>query len=296
MAGTVMASGSGTGLLARHAPERRVLSMVGSDALSVLQDVLTNDVQPLEKGDPARTVYAALLTPQGKYLFDFFLLSDGDGGLLIDAGAARAAALGKRLGMYCLRRDARVAGELSMATGQLMPADPAGPLPTLPTLPDGARAVPDPRSAGLGWRLYAADTATLESAFEAVGSTPLDDAGWAARRVALAVPETDTELLAEETFPLEAGLDTLAGIDFRKGCYVGQEVTARMRHKTELKKRLVRVQVTGAAPAGTPLTTAEGKPAGTLFTQAGGIALAHLRLDRAVGPLTAGDATVTYVP
>ncbi|MEL6481844.1 MAG: folate-binding protein, partial [Pseudomonadota bacterium] len=81
-----MTSGSGTGLLARHAPERQVLSMVGGDALSVLQDVVTNDVQPLASGEQGQAVYAALLTPQGKYLFDFFLLSDGDDGLLIDAG------------------------------------------------------------------------------------------------------------------------------------------------------------------------------------------------------------------
>ncbi|MEL6575651.1 MAG: folate-binding protein [Pseudomonadota bacterium] len=291
-----MTSGSGTGLLARHAPERRVLSMVGGDALSVLQDVVTNDVQPLASGEQRQAVYAALLTPQGKYLFDFFLLSDGSGGLLIDAGAARAAALVKRIGMYCLRRDARVSGEAALVAGQLLPADPAGPLPGLPTLPDDVRAVPDPRAAGLGWRLYAPDRTALDGVLEAAGAVPLDDAGWAARRVALAVPETDTELLAEETFPLEAGLDTLAGVDFRKGCYVGQEVTARMRHKTELKKRLVRVHVSGEAPAGTPLTTAEGKPAGTLFTQAGGTALAHVRLDRATGPLKAGDATVTYDP
>ncbi|MEL6211426.1 MAG: tRNA-modifying protein YgfZ [Pseudomonadota bacterium] len=91
---------------------------------------------------------------------------------------------------------------------------------------------------------------------------------------------------------LEAGFDRLNGVDFRKGCYVGQEVTARMRHKTELKKRLLAVRVEGSAPAGTPVTTEAGKPAGTLFTQAGGRGLAHLRLDRAKGPLMAGEASV----
>ncbi|MEL6766794.1 MAG: folate-binding protein [Pseudomonadota bacterium] len=291
-----MATDSTAELLARHAPERRVLRMTGGDALSVLQDVVTNDVHPLSDGDQSRAVYAALLTPQGKYLFDFFLVADGDGGLLIDAGAARAAALAKRIGMYCLRRDARVEGVTDMTVGQILPAEPAGPPPALANLPEDVRAVADPRAGGLGWRLYAPDVAMLDTTFDAFGAAPLPDAGWAARRVALEVPETDMELVAEDTFPLEAGLDTLSGVDFRKGCYVGQEVTARMRHKTTLKKRLVQVRVVGTAPPGTPLTTPEGKPAGTLFTQAGGRALAHLRLDRAVGPLTAGDATVTYEP
>ncbi|MEM7566698.1 MAG: folate-binding protein [Pseudomonadota bacterium] len=299
-------------LLGRAAPERAVVAMAGGDALSVLQDVVTNDVGPV-MADPTRVVYAALLTPQGKYLFDFFVLQGPAGeGLLIDVAAERAAALAKRIGMYCLRRDARVVGETGLAVGQIMPAAlrdrpgqegtdaslpealPAELPAALPgTLPDGLRAIRDPRHPALGWRLYAPDAATLEAGLAASGADTLDAEALAARRIALGVPESGVELVPEETFPLEAGLDVLSGIDFRKGCYVGQEVTARMRHKTVLRKRLVRVSVTGAAPSGTPVTTAEGKPAGTLFTQAGGAALAHLRLDRAEGPLRAGEAEVT---
>jgi tRNA-modifying protein YgfZ len=99
------------------------------------------------------------------------------------------------------------------------------------------------------------------------------------------------ELVPDETYILEAGFERLHGVDFRKGCYVGQEVTARMKHKTELRKGLVQVRVEGEAPVGTEIL-ADGKPAGTLYTQSGGLGIAHLRLDRAGGTMQAGDARV----
>ncbi len=111
------------------------------------------------------------------------------------------------------------------------------------------------------------------------------------------VPASGIELVPDETYILEAGFEALNGVDFRKGYYVGQEVTARMRHKTVLKKRLVQVRVEGDAAPGTPVTTPMtdgGKPAGTLFSQSGGRGLAHLRLDRAEGVLEAGAAKVIY--
>ncbi|MGF1552874.1 MAG: YgfZ/GcvT domain-containing protein [Paracoccaceae bacterium] len=266
---------------------RGVFAMAGADLRAVLQDVVTADLAPLA---PRRAVYAALLTPQGKYLFDFFLLDGApfgrDGEVLVDVAADRAADLARRLRMYCVRRDARLVGDTGLGVGLLW-SDDAG---TPPPAPDGAVALADPRHPALGLRVYAADPAAALA-----GATPAGTQDYAARRVALGVPETGVELVAEDTFPLEAGLDRLGAVDFRKGCYVGQEVTARMRHKTTLKKRLVRVAVEGAAAPGTPIETAEGKPAGTLYSQAGGTALAHLRLDRATGPLTAGDARVTGV-
>ena len=110
-------------------------------------------------------------------------------------------------------------------------------------------------------------------------------------RVAHLIPETLIELIPDETYILEAGFERLNGVDFRKGCYVGQEVTARMKHKTELRKGLALVDITGAAPPGTPIT-ADGKEAGMLFTRSGDRAIAHLRFDRADGPLRAGAADV----
>jgi folate-binding protein YgfZ len=245
---------------AERCSDRTVLRITGEDRQEFLQGLVSNDVGRLAKG----LVYAALLSPQGKYLADFFLVPAGDA-ILLDVKTDLAAGLGQRLTMYRLR--AKVA---------IDPAD----LPVYRGLGDPPPgAYPDPRDASLGWRFYgemAADPVTID---------------WDALRVAAGVPETGIELIPNETFILEAGFERLAGVDFRKGCYVGQEVTARMKHKTELRKGLVRVLVEGSAPAGT-LIEAAGKPVGTLYTQAQGRGLAHLRLDRADGAMQAGDCTV----
>lgn len=240
---------------------RHVLRITGSDRHRFLNDLVTNDLKGLDQG----LVYAALLTPQGKYLFDFFLSADGDS-ILLDVDAGRAAALIQRLSMYKLRADVGIADAgMSVHRG-------------LGTLPDGALA--DPRHGALGWRMY--------------GEMPqVDDAvDWDALRVQHCVPLTDVELIADGSFILECSFERLHGVDFRKGCYVGQEVTARMKHKTELRKGLVTVNVAGAAPVGTELTC-EGKAVGTLYTQADGQGIAYLRFDRVKGEMQAGDAQVT---
>ncbi len=262
--------------------ERAVLRMAGADVRDVLQNVVTNDIGRVT---PGRAVYAALLTPQGKYLFDFLLVEGPDGALLIDTAADRAEALAQRLRIYCMRRDARLTGEAGLGVA-LAWGDTAAP--------EGELVVPDPRAAALGWRIYAADP---EAALAATGAMAADRAAYDALRIAHMVPASGIELVPDETYILEAGFEALNGVDFRKGCYVGQEVTARMHHKTELKKRLVRVRVEGEAAPGTKVTTpmtAGGKPAGTLFSQSGGQGLAHLRLDRAEGVLEAGAARVIY--
>ena len=130
----------------------------------------------------------------------------------------------------------------------------------------------------MGWRSYGAS-----------GGSPGID--WDAIRVAYCIPETGIELLPDDSYLLETGFERLHGVDFRKGCYVGQEVTARMKHKAELRKGLVRVGITGMAPVGTPILSGD-KPSGTLFTQSGDQALAFLRFDRLDGPLTADTAQI----
>ena len=189
--------------------------------------------------------------------------------LLLDVDARLADDLLRRLSMYKLR------AAVELAPAELQVTRGTGPAP------DGA--IPDPRHPALGWRLY--------------GATEGDDGtDWDAIRVAHAIPESLVELIPNETFILEAGFERLHGVDFRKGCYVGQEVTARMKHKTELRKGLVTVAIDGEAPVGTPILMADGREAGTLFTQSGGRAIAHLRFDRMDGPLTAAEATVTALP
>jgi folate-binding protein YgfZ len=257
--------------------ERTVLRMAGADVRDVLQNVVTNDLDRLA---PGRAVYAALLTPQGKYLFDFLLIEDPDGAILIDCATDRAEALAQRLRMYCMRRDARLTGNTGLGVA-LVWGEGA---------PDGPLVIPDPRAGALGWRIYTADP---EAAIAENCAVSADRAAYDALRIAHLIPASGIELVPDETYILEAGFEALNGVDFRKGCYVGQEVTARMKHKAVLKKRLVRVRVEGIAAPGTPVT-ADGKPAGTLFSQSGGQGLAHLRLDRAQGVLEAGPARVIY--
>jgi folate-binding protein YgfZ len=244
-------------------PSRTVWALTGKDALAFLQGLVTNDLRPLETGPGI--VWAALLTPQGKYLADFFVVRTHDGTLLIDIATALAPATLRRLSLYRLRADVQIApAPLHVRRG-------------LGLLPDGA--LPDPRHPALGWRAWTG----------APGQAPAID--WDSIRVEHLIPESGIELIPDDSYILEHGFERLHGVDFRKGCYVGQEVTARMKHKTELRKGLVRVATSGTAPVGTPVTAA-GKPAGTLFTQSGGQAIAYLRLDRCDPPLLAGSATL----
>lgn len=239
---------------------RRILRLTGADTDEFLQGLITNDIAGLDRG----LVYAALLSPQGKFIADFFLARDG-GDVLLDVAEPLADDLTRRLGMYRLRADVAIA--------------PAGLSRQRGTGPAPAGALPDPRHPDMGWRAYSAAPETD------------DGSDWDAIRVAHCIPETGIEL-GPDSYILEAGFERLNGVDFKKGCYVGQEVTARMKHKTALRKGLAVVGVSGGAPPGTAITAA-GKPAGTLFTQSGGRAIAYLRFDR-VGPeMRAGAAVVT---
>ena len=246
------------------APERAVLRITGPDRTGFLQGLVSNDMSRLAAQG---IVYAAMLTPQGKYLADFFLVAEDDA-VLLDVAAPLAEDLARRLTLYKLRAKVEISpAELAVTRG-------IGPAPK--------GALNDPRHPDMGWRLYGA---ALEQG-EAVD--------WDALRVEAMVPETGIELIPGESYILEQGFARLAGVDFRKGCYVGQEVTARMHHKTELRRGLVRVRIEGQAPVGSEISSADGKPAGTLFTQAGGRALAWLRHDRAEGPMRAGAAVLHW--
>jgi hypothetical protein len=260
-----MADANATGLAAA---DRAALRVGGAGARAFLQGLVTNDVGRLDAG----LVYAALLTPQGKYLFDFFLAADGED-VLVDVAADRAAALAQRLATYRLRAPVTIGPAGREVAVGLGPA------------PDGALA--DPRHPALGWRAYPADAAAFVA-----GMAPLDPARLVALRVEHGVPETGVELIPDDSYVLEMDFERLNGVDFRKGCYVGQEVTARMKHKTELRKGLARVEVEGPAPSPGTEIVADGKPAGALHTVVGGRGLAYLRFDRAVGAMRAGETTV----
>ena len=247
--------------------DRKILEIGGADRVDFLQGLVSNDVAGLERGG---LVYAALLTPQGKYLADFFLVPLGDR-IGLDVAAELVPGLLRRLMMYKLRADVTLAeSDLSVGRG-------------LGEMPEGAFA--DPRHPSLGWRHYEVD------------AQDVGDVDWDALRVAALVPDYGTELRADDSYILEHRFEALNGVDFRKGCYVGQEVTARMKHKTELKKGLARFRVLDGTPeAGAELLTEAGKPAGRLGTVAGGHALGWVRFDRATGVLRAGDAALERDP
>ena len=243
-----------------EATDRALLKLIGADAKSFLQDLVTNDV------DQSGLVYAALLSPQGKYLFDFFVLHEGDAWVL-ECAKAQQEGLLQRLSMYRLRADVAIERD-DRKVFQLWDTD---------------LGLPDPRDTALGNRLYASVAPDFE----------LSDQ-WDALRVSHLIPEAGRELVSDESFILECGFERLNGVDFKKGCYVGQEVTARMKHKTELRKGLARVQVAGPVEEGAELVS-DGKTAGRVHTVAGDQAIAYVRFDRAKGELTAGDTKVTLV-
>jgi len=241
---------------------RTVIAITGSDSEKFLQDLISNDVTRAK----TELVYAALLSAKGKYLFDFFLTTDSNG-FLLDIATDQAPKLAQRLNMYKLRADVAVSGTditVGRGTGQA-----------------STGALVDPRHDALGWRQYGP---------ESVQSPTID---WDAIRVAHCIPEAGIELITDNTYILEAGFERLSGVDFRKGCYVGQEVTARMKHKTELRKGFATVEIDGSAPIGTDII-ANGKVAGQIFTQSESQAIAYLRFDRADDNMTAGDAKIRY--
>lgn len=225
---------------------RTVLAITGTDRIDFLQGLITNDVTRAKDG----IIYAALLTPQGKYIADFFVIGHDDS-LLIDVDSTIAAQLFQRLSMYRLRADVQIT-ETPLIVSRGTSTAPQG-------------ALPDPRHDALGWRHYGDNDIS-------------DDSDWDALRVTHLIPQTGIEL-TPDTYILEANFEALHGVDFKKGCFVGQEIVARMKHKTELKKGLVRVQITGDAQSGEPITANE-KPSGTLHTVHGNTGIAYLRFDR----------------
>ena len=259
--------------------DRGVVAVTGPEAASFLNGLLTSDVAALS---PGRAGYAALLTPQGKILFDFLALATEDG-FLLDVPAALAADLAKRLRFYKLRARVEI-------------ADRSGDLGVLVLWGDAAdagvgRAFDDPRLPGLGRRVIAG-AAERAAALAAPGPVRAAASDWHAHRIGLAVPEGGLDFAYGDAFPHDADMDDLGGVDFGKGCYVGQEVVSRMKHRGTARRRVLPVAaVSGAVlpPAGTEIA-AGGRAVGTMGSSAGGRGLALVRIDRVRDALDAGLA------
>jgi tRNA-modifying protein YgfZ len=262
--------------------DRAVLRVSGPAAHGFLQGLITNDI---DKAKPGGAIHAGLLTPQGKILFDFFVVPAADG-FLLEIAKAKAGELAQRLGFYKLRAQVEIAEDPSFAVAAAWGAPPR--------LPDGAIAYADPRLSALGLRILLQAEADARN----LGCTIAAEDEYHAHRIALGVPEGGRDYAFGDAFPHEAMFDRLAGVDFDKGCFIGQEVVSRMEHRGIARKRIVGVEGEGPLPPSGTEITAGGAPVGTLGSVSEHSGLALLRLDRAEEakaaglPLRAGEVTV----
>ena len=237
------------------------MAVRGPDARGFLQGLLTQDVETLAAGEWR---YGALLTPQGRLLFELFLIGQPDA-VLLEVASRERHALVQRLSLYRLR--AKV--EIEAAEGASFALWNAA------VAPPGWAA--DPRLPDLGWRAAGLEPPPAPGAVEA------DEDDYDAHRLALGVADAGRDVLAENTYPIEAHLDRLNGVDFKKGCFVGQETTSRMKRRGQVRSRLLPLAVEGLAPAPGTEVLAGSLRAGEVVGGRDGRCLALLRLDRIAG-------------
>jgi hypothetical protein len=270
-------------------PDRGVVKVSGNDARDFLNGLVTTDMTRLQ---PGLGRFGALLTPQGKIIVDFLITEappGHGGGFLIDCPKALAQALADKLGFYRLRAKVTIEN-LSDSLGVLAAWDGGSPLK-----PD--LAFTDPRNSELGLRvLLPAEMA--QKAADLLGAKVVDPSLYEAHRVALGVPRGGLDFIYSDAFPHETNMDRLSGVDFDKGCYIGQEVVSRMQHRGTARTRTVRILLDGPAPEAGSAILAGDKPVGTMGSAADRRGLALIRTDRvsealAAGmPLTAGGLTI----
>ena len=283
-------------------PERAILRLEGEEVRSFLQGLITNDV---DRVSPERAVYAALLSPQGKYLFDFFLVQQGEA-LLLDCEAARAAELLKRLTLYRLRAKVEIT-DVSDSLAVAAVFDDKDILDTL-GLPDEAGAARaegavsfyvDPRLTDAGVRAIL-PRKRAEGFFEALGFVQAADGAYDEHRLSLGLPDGSRDLVVDKAIMVESNFEELNGVDFKKGCYVGQELTARTKYRGLVRRRLLAVEIDGPLPEPGTQVLLDGKDAGTVRSGHGQRAMALLRLEALAraddqGALTAGEARLRPV-
>jgi folate-binding protein YgfZ len=250
-----------------HLPDRAVLAVTGADRVPFLNGLVSNDVA---EAAPGRAVWAALLTAQGKWLADFFILAEAER-LLLDCEAAQAPMLAQRLARYRLRAD------VAIAATELRVSAAWGGAPDVPH----AVTARDPRLDAAGWRVLSAAPVAANA----------DAAAWDRHRLALGLPDGSRDMEAEKTILLEAGFDELHGVSWTKGCYMGQELTARTRYRGLVKRRLLTVRGPAPLPApGTPIADTTGREVGDMRSSRDGAGLASLRLDSLSAALLCGGA------
>jgi folate-binding protein YgfZ len=261
-------------------PDRGAVKVAGDDARKFLNGLITSDIA---KMTPARPGFAALLTPQGKIIVDFILAEAPPadrGGFFLDCPRALAPALVQRLNFYKLRAKV-VVENLSDSLGVLAAWD-GEPAAT----PDLAFA--DPRTPTLGWRILIPEDLKQKLA-ELIGADLVDSSAYEAHRIATGVPRGGLDFMYGDAFPHETNMDRLSGVDFDKGCYVGQEVVSRMQHRGTARTRTVKIILDGPAPEAGATILAGDKQVGTIGSTAGEKGLALVRIDRVADALDAGQ-------
>jgi folate-binding protein YgfZ len=276
-------SGKSKGMKAALLPDRGVVKVDGAGARKFLDGLVTAD---LDKVTPDAARYGALLTPQGKIIADFIVaeVAPEDGsGLFLDCPRVLSTNLAERLNFYKLRAKVSVA-DLSETLGVLAAWDGDGTT-------DCGLVYRDPRLPALGLRAMIPPHLAREAAAD-LGAELVDADAYEAHRIALGAPRGGLDFIYGDAFPHEADMDQLNGVDFAKGCYVGQEVVSRMEHRGTARNRVVPVTFDAFAPdAGVPVTAGE-KPVGTMGSSASGHGLAMLRLDRVADAQAAGTPLV----
>jgi len=256
-------------------PDRGIIALFGPQARDFLHGLVSNDVRSLL---PGHACYAALLTPQGKILFDFLIVAQPDDLFLLDCPKALAADLSKRLTFYKLRAKVEIADRSDRA---VVVATGSGEGAQKP-----ASAYRDPRDDRLGWR----DIRLFPDAAAAASVPRGSPCAYDAHRIRLRIPHGGIDFSYGESFPHDANMDLLHGIDFNKGCYIGQEVISRVHHRGSSRKRVARVFFAPPAPAiGTPVSVAESL-IGVMGSSSAAQGLAMIRVDKAQAAVAAGDA------
>jgi tRNA-modifying protein YgfZ len=276
-------------------PDRGVVKVAGDDARNFLNGLLTADIGQVTPEEPR---YAALLTPQGKVIADAIVTEaagasgTGGGGFFLDVPEELVKTLTDRLSFYRLRAKA-IIEDLSATLGVLALWDGGG-------VTRYRHCYRDPRLPALGCRIMLPPHRAAEAA-AVLGADLVPEAVYEAHRIVLGVPRGGVDFSYGDAFPHEADMDQLHGVDFAKGCFVGQEVVSRMEHRGSARTRIVPVAYVGSAPEAGAAVTAGERPVGTLGSSANGRALAMLRLDRAAEaaaagqPLRAGAVTLRLV-
>lgn len=248
--------------------ERTIITVCGPDRAKFLQGLISNDTG---KASETELLYAMLLTPQGKYFCDMFVWQQGEC-LFLDCPTQGVQELYKKLNMYKLRSDVTIA----ISDLQVMASSHK--------TSDDMTAFVDPRNSDLGYRLYCNSAKASESAEE-----------YEAKRVELGIPEHGLDLIPDKSIPLECHMDKLGAIDWDKGCYMGQELTARTKYRGLVRKCLLPIKFTNRLGSGATITNTDGKKAGEVYSVNGNNGIAMIRIAACDEQLVAQDSNIEVI-